>query len=134
LDEGEDLDATEVDLTDVVIDAVNDAAVSAPGQHWLTNVPDGPVWVSGDRMRLHQMLVNLLSNARKHTPAGTTVTTGIVTGRVDDGAGYVELTVTDDGPGIDRDLLPHLFERFVRADESRSRQSGSFGLGLSVAA
>jgi two-component system sensor histidine kinase TrcS len=134
LDEGEDLDATEVDLTDVVVDAVNDAAVSAPGQRWLTNVPDGPVWVAGDRMRLHQMLANLLSNARTHTPDGTTVTTGIATGRADDGAGYVELTVTDDGPGIDRDLLPHLFERFVRADESRSRQSGSFGLGLSITA
>jgi two-component system sensor histidine kinase TrcS len=134
LDEGEDLDAAEVDLTDVVIDAVNDAAVSAPGQRWLTNVPDGAVWVAGDRARLHQMLANLLSNARMHTPAGTTVTTGIATGRADDGAGYVELTVTDDGPGIDRELLPHLFERFVRADESRSRQSGSFGLGLSIAA
>jgi two-component system sensor histidine kinase TrcS len=134
LDEGEDLDATDVDLTDVVIDAVNDAAVSAPGQRWLTKVPDGPVWVSGDRLRLHQMLANLLSNARTHTPDGTTVTTGIATGRADDGTGYVELTVTDDGPGIDRDLLPHLFERFVRADESRSRQSGSFGLGLSITA
>ena len=134
LDEGEDLDATDVDLTDVVIDAVNDAAVSAPGQRWLTNVPDGPVWVSGDRLRLHQMLANLLSNARTHTPDGTTVTTGIATGRADNGAGFVELTVADDGPGIDRDLLPHLFERFVRADESRSRQSGSFGLGLSITA
>jgi two-component system, OmpR family, sensor histidine kinase TrcS len=134
LDEGEDLDATDVDLTDVVIDAVNDAAVSAPGQRWLTNVPDGAVWVAGDRMRLHQMLANLLSNARMHTPDGTTVTTGIATGRADDGEGYVELTVTDDGPGIDREMLPHLFERFVRADESRSRQSGSFGLGLSITA
>jgi two-component system sensor histidine kinase TrcS len=62
------------------------------------------------------------------------VTTGIATGRADDGAAYVELTVTDDGPGIDRELLSHLFERFVRADESRSRQSGSFGLGLSITA
>jgi two-component system sensor histidine kinase TrcS len=134
LDEGEDLDAAEVDLTDVVIDAVNDAAVSAPSQRWLTKVPDGAVWVAGDRMRLHQKLANLLSNARMHTPDGTTVTTGIATGRADDGAGYVELTVTDDGPGIDRDLLPHLFERFVRADESRSRQTGSFGLGLAITA
>jgi two-component system, OmpR family, sensor histidine kinase TrcS len=64
-----------------------------------------------------------------HTPAGTTVTTGIATGR----AGFVELTVTDDGPGIASDLLPHLFERFVRADKSRSREAGSFGLGLAIA-
>ena len=135
LDEGQDLQATEVDLTELVVDAVNDAAVSAPTHHWLTEVPDGAVWVRGDRAQLHQTLANLLSNARVHTPAGTTVTTSIATGTApDDGADYVELTVTDDGPGIDRELLPHLFERFVRADKSRSRQTGSFGLGLSIAA
>ena len=134
LDEGQDLDTTEVDLTDVVMDAVNDAAVSAPTHRWLTKVPDGAVWIQGDRARLHQLLANLLSNARVHTPAGTTVTTGIATGRGDDGVAYVELTVTDDGPGIPQDLLPHLFERFFRADKSRSRQAGSFGLGLSIAA
>jgi len=134
LDEGQDLDTTEIDLTDVVIDAVNDAAVSAPTHRWLTNVPDGAVWVQGDRARLHQLLANLLSNARVHTPSGTTVTTGIATGRDENGAPYAELTVTDDGPGIPQDLLPHLFERFFRADKSRSREAGSFGLGLSIAA
>jgi two-component system sensor histidine kinase TrcS len=134
LDEGQDLDTAEVDLTDVVIDAVNDAAVSAAGHHWITKVPDGAVLVRGDRAQLHQTLANLLSNARVHTPEGTTVTTGVATGRADDGVDYVELSVTDDGPGIDRELLPHLFGRFVRADKSRSRQAGSFGLGLSIAA
>ena len=134
LDEGQDLAAADVDLADVVVDAVNDAAVSAPTHRWVTSVPDGPVWVRGDRARLHQLLANLLSNARVHTPAGTTVTTSIATGRADDGAAYVELTVTDDGPGIPSELLPHLFERFVRADKSRSRQAGNFGLGLSIAA
>lgn len=130
LDEGQDLETTEVDLTDLVVDAVNDAAVSAPAHHWLTNVPDGAVWVRGDRARLHQTIANLLSNARVHTPAGTTVTTGNGTAASD----LVELTVTDDGPGIAPELLPHLFERFVRADKSRSREAGSFGLGLSIAA
>jgi two-component system, OmpR family, sensor histidine kinase TrcS len=130
LDEGQDLDTTEVDLTDLVVDAVNDAAVSAPDHQWVTNVPDAAVWVRGDRARLHQTIANLLSNARVHTPAGTTVTTGIATAR----AGFVDLTVTDDGPGIEVELLPHLFERFVRADKSRSREAGSFGLGLSIAA
>ncbi len=134
LDEGQDLDAAEVDLTDVVMDAVNDAAVSAPTHRWLTKVPDSAVWVRGDRARLHQTLANLLSNARVHTPAGTSVTAGIATGRADDGTAYVELTVTDDGPGIPAELLPHLFERFFRADKSRSRDAGSFGLGLSIAA
>jgi two-component system sensor histidine kinase TrcS len=92
------------------------------------------VWVRGDRTRLHQTLAVLLSNARVHTPEGTTVITTVATGRADDGTAYVEVTVSDDGPGIDSDLLPHLFERFVRADKSRSREAGSFGLGLSIAA
>jgi two-component system, OmpR family, sensor histidine kinase TrcS len=133
LDEGQDLDTTDVDLTDLVIDAVNDARVSAPDHRWLTNIPDAAVWVRGDRARLHQTIANLLSNARVHTPAGTTVTTGIATATAD-GSDCVELTVTDDGPGIAPGLLPHLFERFVRADKSRSREAGSFGLGLSIAA
>jgi len=134
LDEGQDLDTAEVDLTDVVVDAVNDAAVYAPTHRWQTTVPENAVWVRGDRARLHQTLANLLSNAYVHTPEGTTVTTGVACGRADDGGEFVELTVTDDGPGIGRDLLPHLFERFVRADKSRSREAGSFGLGLSIAA
>ncbi|WP_193044947.1 sensor histidine kinase [Mycolicibacterium baixiangningiae] len=134
LDEGDDLNATEVSLTQIVVDAVNDAAVSAPTHRWLTALPDAVVWVRGDRARLHQALANLLSNARVHTPAGTTVETSLETGQADDGTAYVELTVTDDGTGIDEDLLPHLFERFVRADKSRSRQAGSFGLGLSITA
>jgi len=91
------------------------------------------VWVRGDRARLHQTIANLLSNARVHTPPGTAVTTGIATGGVG-GSDYVELTVTDDGPGIAPELLPRLFGRFVRADKSRSREAGSFGLGLSIAA
>ena len=134
LDEGDDLHTTDVDLTDLVVDAVNDAAVSAPTHHWSTEVPDAAVWVRGDRARLHQAIANLLSNARLHTPPGTTVTTAVRTDRTADGAATVELTISDDGPGIPRDLLPHLFERFVRADKSRSRETGSFGLGLSIAA
>ena len=96
------------------------------------------MWVRADRAQLHQALANLLSNARVHTPAGTTVTTSIATGRGDadvlGGEPFVEMTVADDGPGIDAAVLPHLFGRFVRADSSRSRETGSFGLGLSIAA
>jgi two-component system sensor histidine kinase TrcS len=134
LDEGQDLDTVEMDIAELVVDAVNDAAVSAPTHQWSTEVPDPAVWVRGDRARLHQTLANVLSNARVHTPEGTTVRTTVATGRADDGVAYVEVTVTDDGPGINQDLLPHLFERFVRADKSRSREAGSFGLGLSIAA
>lgn len=134
LDEGHDLDNADVDLTELVTDAVNDARVSAPTHQWRIKVPDGAVWVRGDRARLHQMLAVLLSNARVHTPERTTVTTIVATGRADDGKAYAEVAVSDDGPGIDSELLPHLFERFVRADKSRSREGGSFGLGLSIAA
>ena len=120
-----------MDLVDVTMQAVNDAVVSGPGHRWLTDLPERPVWVRGDHARLHQLVSNLLTNARVHTPAGVTVTTKIVHGTNADGP-YAELTVTDDGPGIDHELLPHLFERFVRADEARSRQLGSTGLGLAI--
>ena len=128
LDEGQDLETTDVDLADLVFNAVNDAAVSAAAHHWVTDVPDEPVWVRGDRAKLHQAVANLLSNAGVHTPDGTTVTTTLTAGA------SVGLTVSDDGPGIDAALLPHLFERFVRADKSRSRQSGNSGLGLAITA
>ncbi|UXA19888.1 HAMP domain-containing sensor histidine kinase [Mycobacterium sp. SMC-4] len=134
LDEGQDRHHSEVDLGDLVVDAVNDAAVCAPGHRWQTSISSDDMLVRGDRSQLHQMLTNLLSNARVHTPPGTTVTTTVVTSAAARGIGYAEVTVLDDGPGIDTGLLPHLFERFVRADKSRSRQNGSFGLGLSIVA
>ncbi len=131
LGEGQDLQTEDVDLTDVAIDAVNDAAVAAPTHHWVKDLPDRPVWVRGDNARLHQLVSNLLSNARLHTPPGVTVTTGVTCHRNGAEGPYAELTVADDGPGIDADLLPRLFERFVRADASRSNGSG-IGLGLAI--
>ena len=76
------------------------------------------------------MLTNLLTNARVHTPAGTTVTTSVATA----GTGEVVLTVADDGPGIPNALQPEVFERFARGDSSRSRRGGSTGLGLAIVA
>lgn len=131
LGEGDDLQTEDVDLNDLVIDAVNDAAVAAPAHRWVKNLPDGPVWVRGDRARLHQLVSNLLSNAAVHNPPGVTVTTGIT--RRDAEGPYAELTVADDGPDIDPALLPHLFERFVRTHHTGSNGSGS-GLGLAIVA
>lgn len=131
LSEGEDLQTEDVDLADVAMTAVNDAAVAAPTHNWVKNLPDEPVWVRGDQDRLHQLVSNLLTNARVHTPPGVTVTTAITRHYHDSGAPFVELTVEDDGPDIDPEILPRLFQRFVRADKSRTNGSGN-GLGLAI--
>jgi len=135
LGEGVDLHPEDVDLAGLATDAVNDAAVAAPTHHWVTKLPDSPVWVRADPARLHQLVSNLLRNARVHTPPGVTVTTRISCHDVPaggPGTPYAELSVADDGPGIDPELLPRLFERFARADTSRSSGSG-LGLGLGLA-
>lgn len=133
LGEGQDLQLEDLDLCDLVADAVNDAAVSAPGHHFAADLPDNPVWVRGDRVRLQQCVANLLANAGIHTPAGTTVTSAVRT-RGDVGEEVVELTISDDGPGIPEAIMPNLFGRFVRADKARSREMGSTGLGLAIVA
>jgi len=130
LDAGRPLAMESVDLTRMAIDATSDARVAASGHRWLLELPDEPVLVRGDEHRLHQVLANLMSNAAKHTPRGTTVTVAlaVAAGTPD----QVRLSVTDDGPGIAADLQSTLFERFVRADTSRSRAAGSTGLGLAI--
>jgi two-component system, OmpR family, sensor histidine kinase TrcS len=134
LDEGHDVETADLDLAELVADAVNDAAVSAPTHRWTSEAPTGPVVVSGDRAKLHQLIANLLSNARVHTPEGTAITTRVALVRPSGASDFVELTVSDDGPGIPAEVIPHLFERFVRADKSRSSDAGSFGLGLAIVA
>lgn len=129
LSEGQELETDDIDLSDLVVDAINDVAVGSPEHHWVAELPDDPLWVRGDLARLHQVVSNLLTNARIHTPPGVTVTIALT----EDGE-FAELTVTDDGPGIDAELLPNLFGRFVRADKSRSRELGSTGLGLAIVA
>jgi two-component system OmpR family sensor kinase len=131
LDEGRELAKRPVDLTELVIHTVGDAHVAGPDHVFELDFPEEPVLVTGDASRLQQVIVNLLANARTHTPAGTTVRTGLA---VESGpAGEIAvLTVSDDGPGIDAALQPNLFERFVRGDDSRSRATGSTGLGLAI--
>src|SRR5260370_22131420 len=74
LDAGRPLESRPVDLTRLAIDATSDARVAGPDHRWQLELPDGPVLVRGDEQRLHQVLANMLSNARMHTPPGTTVT------------------------------------------------------------
>ncbi|WP_319457107.1 MULTISPECIES: HAMP domain-containing sensor histidine kinase [unclassified Mycobacterium] len=130
LDEGRALARESLDLSPLVLDVVSDAHVAGPDHEWSLDLPDEPVLVVGDEARLHQVLANLLANARVHTPAGTTVTTSLVT----NGAGAAVLTIADDGPGIPDALRPEIFERFARGDSSRSRRGGSTGLGLAIVA
>ncbi len=127
LDSGRPLEAAPVDLTRLVLDSVSDASAAGRDHQWRLNLPDEPVTVDGDGSRLHQVVANLLANARTHTPGGTTVTTTIT---IEEGA--VVLEVSDNGPGIAATALPTVFERFARADSSRSRTTGSTGLGLAI--
>jgi two-component system OmpR family sensor kinase len=129
LDEGRELDRDPVDLTLLLVDAVSDAHAAGPGHDWILDLPEEPVEVVGDAPRLHQVLMNLLANARVHTPDGTKVTAGLA---VDTDASRAVVTVADDGPGIPNDLQSTLFERFARGDSSRNRATGSTGLGLAI--
>lgn len=96
LDAGRPLDNDVVDLAQLAIDAARDAHVSGPQHTWELELPDRAVIVNGDKARLHQVLTNLLSNARVHTPPGTTVVTSVVSAD----SGGASLMVRDNGPGI----------------------------------
>jgi two-component system OmpR family sensor kinase len=129
LDAQRELDTSEVDLSRLLVDVLSDAHAAGPDHEWDLDLPDEPVTVRGDDLRLHQVFANLLTNARVHTPAGTRVTVELAAPEDD----TVEVRVCDTGPGIPEALQPTLFERFVRGDSSRNRKSGSStGLGLSI--
>ena len=127
LDSGRPLERESVDLSRVAVDAVSDAHVAGPDHQWELDLPEEPVVVLGDAARLHQVLTNLLANARVHTSPGTVVTT-----RLESNGTHAALSVCDNGPGIPEQLQSEVFERFARGDTSRSRKGGSTGLGLAI--
>ncbi|MER7568678.1 HAMP domain-containing sensor histidine kinase [Streptomyces sp. NPDC097941] len=127
LDAGRPLQFEQTDLIPLVVDTISDARAAGMGHNWRLDLPDEPALVSGDAARLQQVLINLLGNARKHTPPGTTVTA-----RVQRRGPWMCVDVEDNGQGIPADLLPHVFERFARGDSARSRATGSTGLGLAI--
>jgi two-component system OmpR family sensor kinase len=129
LDAGRPLAKEPVDLTRLAIDAASDARAASQDHRWVLELPGEPVLVEGDEHRLHQVLANLMSNAAKHTPEGTTVTVALTTS---EGPPAVRVSVTDSGPGIPAELQPALFERFVRGDSARSNAGTSTGLGLAI--
>lgn len=137
LDSGPAIDVAPVDLAELLVNAVSDARAAGPDHHWSLDLsslerPDQPPTVAiGDRNRLHQAVVNLLGNARTHTPPGTSVHADL---RVD--GPDIVIEVADNGPGIPPDIKDRVFERFTRGDDSRARTGdqpvGSTGLGLAI--
>jgi signal transduction histidine kinase len=115
-----------VALDELVLEVVRDLAPLANGVVLLPNV-DEQVEVLGDRDRIKQALLNMVVNAIQHTSSGGRVRVGL--SRADGGAA---LSVSDTGAGIDTADLPHIFDRFFRADKARSRANGGAGLGLAI--
>lgn len=128
LDEDAPAAKVALDLGELVDDAVHAATAVAP--EWPIAASDGvDTAVIGDAVRLRQVIDNLLLNVRTHTPVGTRTDVSVT-----HEGGSVVLRVVDHGPGIDAQHLAAVFERFFRADTSRSRASGGTGLGLAIVA
>ncbi|HEX5631868.1 MAG TPA: ATP-binding protein, partial [Gemmatimonadales bacterium] len=116
-------------LSEAVLGAVETArpVIEAGGHALSVTMPDAPLWLHADRVRLSQVIANLLSNAAKYTPGGGHIT---LTARAEDG--HAVLVVRDDGIGIQPEALPRIFDLFVQADQSRSRAQGGLGIGLTL--
>ncbi|WP_066366537.1 sensor histidine kinase [Herbidospora mongoliensis] len=122
------LELSTVDLRVLAGDVVHAARAREPGRPITLEVPGDAVVVRGDEHRLHQVIANLVGNAVTHTADRVFVTVA----RPDEKTALV--SVRDQGAGIDPEHLPHVFDRFYRADQSRSRAHGGTGLGLAIAA
>ena len=135
LDDQRPLTITPVDLTVIAADAAQDARAIDPSRRIEVlglDGPLGPATAPGDDAKLRQLVANLVSNALNHTPAGTPLEIAV---GIRPGDGLAVLEVRDHGPGVDPDKARKVFERFYRADPSRSRGTGGGnGLGLAIAA
>ncbi len=127
LDEGRPLERKDVELERVVGDAVETARTVEPDREIAFHAEHAVV--VGDPDRLRQVVDNLLANVRSHTPAGAPVEVSVASLN-----GDAVIEVKDSGPGMSPEDVSRVFERFYRADASRSRASGGVGLGLSIVA
>ena len=126
LDQTRPIERTPVDLAVLAADACSDAVAAAPDRTVTLDAPE-PVEILGDQHHLRQAIANLVSNALRHTPAGTPIE---VSARMASGAATV--VVRDHGAGLDDDALAHVFDRFWQAD--RARVGKGAGLGLAIVA
>lgn len=129
LDSEPTLDIQPTDVTEIVLNAVSDARAASTDHTWTLDLPEDVIVARADPHGLHQVVANLLANARTHTPPGTRVETALRTE-----SGWAVIAVTDNGPGVPKEIQDTVFERFTRADASHVRQAGgsSTGLGLAI--
>jgi two-component system, OmpR family, sensor kinase len=128
LDQARELDFEPVDLNTLIVEVVASAKAAGPDHPIELNLPQEELFVLGDSRRIHQVVANLLANARTHTPLGTKIN---VTARQT--LAEVIIEVADNGPGLSKSDQERIFERFFRADPARVRHSGEgSGLGLSI--
>ena len=135
LDQQRPLQMSLVDLLTLAADAVQDSRMVDPERKIeLTVAPGAAFLVMGDEQRLRQVIGNLVTNARVHTPPRASIRVAIGSGRLSSGAPAVVLDVIDNGPGMTAEQAQRVFERFYRADAARNRASGGTGLGLAIVA
>jgi two-component system, OmpR family, sensor kinase len=156
LDQQRPLERSTVDMLTLAADAVNDARVIAPDRDINLTVGSGAaLFVLGDEVRLRQVIGNLMSNALNHTPDASPIEARVRLGRLDEWraaaqqAGRAEIAaarpdsrptpavvfeVADRGPGLTPEQAEHVFERFYRGDQARTRKAGGTGLGLAIVA
>jgi two-component system OmpR family sensor kinase len=128
LDQAREMEFKPVNLNELVESAVVSARAAGPDHPVTFNAPNDEFFTLGDEPRIHQVVANLLANARAHTPAGTKIDVSLV--RDTDG---IRISIADNGPGLSAEDQKKIFERFYRADPSRVRVDGEgSGLGLSI--
>ena len=128
LDQSREMTQEPVDLNTLLTEAVASAKAAGPNHFIELSLPSAEVFVLGDSQRIHQVVANLLANARTHTPNDSQIKVAL-----DQGIAETIISVSDNGPGLSEDDQERIFERFFRADPSRARTSGEgSGLGLSI--
>jgi two-component system OmpR family sensor kinase len=128
LDQSRQMKLEPVNLSKLVLDAVESARAAGPNYPVNFNESVDEIYALGDNDRIHQVVANLLANARTHTPVGTKIDVSVI--QSEDG---VRIRIADNGPGLSEKDQAQIFERFYRADPSRVRTDGEgTGLGLSI--